>query len=116
MRQCAGQSVAERLQAGRPGFTPRTVGATACLPSAFAGRQEPDEHQLGAGRSRIGAAALHSGQPPPAWLSVQHRGGESRARRADEMREIDDLKRQAIAEVDRWAPSLWEAAQTIARN
>ena len=32
------------------------------------------------------------------------------------MREIDDLKRQAIAEVDRWAPSLWEAAQTIGRN
>ena len=32
------------------------------------------------------------------------------------MSEIDDLKRQAIAEVDRWAPKLWEAAQTIARN
>jgi metal-dependent amidase/aminoacylase/carboxypeptidase family protein len=32
------------------------------------------------------------------------------------MREIDDLKRQAIAEVDRRAPQLWEAAQTIGRN
>src|SRR3954469_16329153 len=32
------------------------------------------------------------------------------------MREIDDLKRQAIAEVDRWAPAIWEAAQTIGRN
>jgi amidohydrolase len=32
------------------------------------------------------------------------------------MREIDDLKRQAIAEVDRWAASLWEAAQSIAHN
>src|SRR5438067_12713825 len=32
------------------------------------------------------------------------------------MREIDDLKRRAIAEVDRLAPTLWEAAQTIGRN
>ena len=32
------------------------------------------------------------------------------------MREIDDLKRQAIEEVDRLAPRIWEAAQTIGRN
>jgi amidohydrolase len=32
------------------------------------------------------------------------------------MREIDDLKRQAIEEVDRRAPQLWEAAQSIGRN
>ena len=32
------------------------------------------------------------------------------------MREIDDLKRQAIEEVDRLAPQLWEAAQSIGRN
>ena len=32
------------------------------------------------------------------------------------MREIDELKRQAIAEVDRRAAQLWEAAQTIGRN
>jgi amidohydrolase len=32
------------------------------------------------------------------------------------MREIDDLKRQVIAEVDRWASALWDAAQTIGHN
>jgi amidohydrolase len=32
------------------------------------------------------------------------------------MREIDELKRQVIAEVDRRADRLWEAAQTIGRN
>lgn len=32
------------------------------------------------------------------------------------MGEIDDLKRRAIAEVDRRADQLWEAAQTIGRN
>lgn len=32
------------------------------------------------------------------------------------MREIDELKRQAIEAVDRLAPRLWEAAQTIGRN
>jgi amidohydrolase len=32
------------------------------------------------------------------------------------MREIDELKRQAIAEVDRLASQLWDAAQTIGRN
>jgi amidohydrolase len=32
------------------------------------------------------------------------------------MREIDDLKRRAISEVDRLAPTLWEAAQTIGQN
>lgn len=32
------------------------------------------------------------------------------------MREIDDLKRQAIEEVDRLAPQLWDAAQSIGRN
>ncbi|MCC7372050.1 MAG: M20 family metallopeptidase [Chloroflexi bacterium] len=32
------------------------------------------------------------------------------------MREIDELKRQVIGEVDRLAPRLWEAAQSIGRN
>jgi len=32
------------------------------------------------------------------------------------MREIDDVKRQAIEAVDRLGPQLWEAAQTIGRN
>jgi amidohydrolase len=32
------------------------------------------------------------------------------------MREVDELKRQAIADVDRRASQLWEAAQTIGRN
>src|SRR5689334_13578039 len=54
--------------------------------------------------------------PPPAHGRSARRRGEPDRRRASRMREIDELKRQAIAKVDRWGASIWEAAQAIGRS